>query len=298
MKTLVKLFLLFIVIFSVSNKVEAKVKFSKRAGGKSGVRFMLPSSRSDILSTYRISKIAIRHGRRIEKIEIEYANGQGVQRSESIGNNAGKRSYINLDKDEYIIYVTGRAGTLIDQITFYTNKRRVFGPYGGAGGNEFNISIPSNSKVIGFVGKEGPSINQIGLIYKTVSSKSNKYKQVVRDHRKKQPTVRDHRKKNPEVRDHRNSISDSKSETKHCASKHEPTVRDHRKNNNAEVRDHRKKEPIVRDHRKKSIVVRDHRSPDRNVRDHRKSKSKKSLFGSIKEGASNTLKKGKKVLKR
>ena len=215
------------VILLVINSSDAKVRFTKLVGGTSGSKFMLPSSRHDILSTYRITNIAIQHGRRIEKIEVEYANRQGSKQTESIGNDDGNWSYINLDEDEFIVYITGRSGTLIDQITFYTSKRRIFGPFGGAGGNAFEINIPSNAKVIGFYGKEGPSIHQIGLIYKTsarVKRGPKRRRAVVRDHRKKDRVVRDHRKKAPIVRDHR------------------------------------KKNPVVRDHRKKKRVVRDQRN--------------------------------------
>jgi len=81
--------------------------------------------------------------------------------------------------------------------------RRTFGPYGGSGGNEFEISIPSNAKVIGFTGQSGPSINQIGLIFKIAGKASgisnNKYRgtkyqgnDIARTDTKTR-TVRDHR---------------------------------------------------------------------------------------------------------
>ena len=155
------------IILTITNVSEAKVKFTEKAGGTMGTSFMLPSERVDILNTEFITRISIQHGRRIEQIEIEYSCGKRYSQVESVGNDSGKWSYIDLEEGEYIIYVKGRAGTLIDQLTFYTNMRRKFGPYGGSGGQAFNISVPNNAKVIGFTGKVGPSINQIGLIYRT-----------------------------------------------------------------------------------------------------------------------------------
>jgi hypothetical protein len=160
--------------FLFINVQAAKVLFSKKIGGSTGANFTLPITRADILSTDRITRIAIRHGRRIERIVIEYANVRDETKLESVGNEAGKWSYIRLDPDEFITYITGRSGTLIDQITFHTSKRRSFGPFGGNGGNPFEINIPSNGMVIGFTGKYGPSINQIGLIYKIPDESFNK----------------------------------------------------------------------------------------------------------------------------
>lgn len=167
MKNLVKILMTLAVIFTAINISSAKVHFSEKVGGTNGTNFMLPAERFDILSTEDITRIAIQHGRRIEQIEIEYTNRQNINQVESVGNEAGEWSYINLEEGEFITYITGRAGTLIDQITFHTSMRRTFGPYGGSGGQEFEISIPSNAKVIGFTGKVGPSIKQIGLIYRT-----------------------------------------------------------------------------------------------------------------------------------
>jgi hypothetical protein len=173
MKTLAKILMTLMIITSVADVSEAKVLFSEKVGGTNGTDFMLPSTRFDILSTEDITRIVIRHGRRVESIEIEYANRRNIKQSEAAGNHTGQLSFFELEKGEFITYITGRAGTLIDQITFHTSMRRAFGPYGGTGGQDFEINIPSNAKVIGFTGKEGPSIKQIGLIYRTYERDSD-----------------------------------------------------------------------------------------------------------------------------
>lgn len=173
MKNAMKIFMAFIVITTAISNASAKVLFSDKVGGTGGINFMLPAERFDILSTESITRIAIQHGRRIEQIEIEYANARDNRQVESAGNDAGEWSFIDLEEGEFITYITGRAGTLIDQITFHTSLRRTFGPYGGNGGQDFEISIPSNAKVIGFTGNVGPSINQIGLIYRTYDRGNN-----------------------------------------------------------------------------------------------------------------------------
>lgn len=206
MKKLVNILIAIIVTTSVVSSSQAQTLFSEKVGGISGASFMLPSTRFDVLSTESITRIGVQHGRRIENIEIEYTNGQNISQVESAGNDAGDWSYIDLEKGEYIIYITGRAGSLIDQLTFYTSMRRTFGPYGGTGGRDFEINIPANAKVIGFTGKTGPSIQQIGLIYKTpdVTNDSGPTSGLV-------------------VRDQRTNISTNKSTS-------ERKIRDHRTN--------------------------------------------------------------------
>jgi hypothetical protein len=188
MQNLVKILTVIALIATAINPTSAKVLFTEKIGSPSGSNFMLPAERFDVLSTESIKRIAVQHGRRIEQIQSEYSNGQNVSQVESVGNDAGEWSVIELEEGEYIIYITGRAGTLIDQLTFHTSRRRTFGPYGGTGGQDFEISIPSNGKVIGFTGNVGPSINQIGLIYKTpdgASDNAENNKRIVRDHRTK-----------------------------------------------------------------------------------------------------------------
>jgi hypothetical protein len=224
MKTLTNLIMTIMIITSVINISEAKVNFTKKIGGTSGTSFTLPSERAEILSTENITRIAIRHGRRIEQIQIEYSNRQGFNQVEFIGNDAGKWSVIELEEGEFITYITGRAGTLIDQLTFHTSMRRTFGPYGGSGGQEFEISIPSDAKVIGFTGKAGPSINQIGLIYwrpnKAPDISRNRYRGTRYEgtkggdvSKKSSRVVRDHRTgKNNDEMDSGNDVRYSKKE--------------------------------------------------------------------------------------
>lgn len=207
------------IITSVINTSEAQVKFTKKIGGENGTSFMLPSSRQAILSTDRITGIAIQHGRRIEQIELEYSIGEGFNLVEHIGNDAGEWSYINLEPGEFITYITGQAGTLIDQITFHTSLRRTFGPYGGSGGQYFELTVPSDAMIIGFTGKVGPSIKQIGLIYRRpdqahdISRNKNRGTHYggANDSEELHPesrTVRDHRTKDSDHSSHEENIAE------------------------------------------------------------------------------------------
>ena len=204
------------IITSVINISETQVRFTKKIGGDNGTSFMLPSSRQAILSTDRITGIAIQHGRRIEQIELEYSSAEGFNLVEHIGNDAGEWSYIDLEPGEFITYITGQAGTLIDQITVHTSLRRTFGPYGGSGGQYFELTVPPNAMIIGFTGKAGPSIKQLGLIYKLYNvSKGEITKRSERGIRYEGKGISDFTKSSPRtVRDHRTKNSSKKNHVK------------------------------------------------------------------------------------
>jgi hypothetical protein len=138
-------------------------KFGSNTGGQT---FSLPDSREKILNLNRITRLSIQHtDRRIEKIQVHWLYRDGSSNTESTGEADGTWDHLDLAKDEYIISVQGRSGTLIDQLTFRTNKRRTFGPFGGTGGNTFNLAVPADSRVVGFYGRSGQAIDQFGLIY-------------------------------------------------------------------------------------------------------------------------------------
>jgi len=246
MKTLANILATLLVISSVVFSSKAQVRFSERAGGANGENFMLPAERSDILSTKRIWRVGVKHSRKIEKIEIQYTNRQDSSQWESVGNDDGKWSYFELEKDEYIVYITGRAGTLIDQVSFHTSKRRTYGPYGGTGGQEFEISIPSNAVVIGFTGKSGPGIKQIGLIYRVMNKGSRLTKDRKRGTRYEKNGNSEYSKPaSRKVRDHRTKNS-SESASKRV-------VRDHRSDGNSDVSYSKPKQKEEKENPKETI---------------------------------------------
>ena len=67
---------------------------------------------------------------------------------------------INLAPNEFITRVEGRSGSLVDQLTFYTNLGKKYGPYGGPGGNPFEIA----GCVGGFAGRSGSLLDAFAVL--------------------------------------------------------------------------------------------------------------------------------------
>ncbi len=291
-----------LIIATLAISSSAQVGFTEQIGGSKGLDFILPSTRFDVLSTERIEGVAINHSNRVEQILIEYSNGLDSLQVESVGSDAGDWSYFELEDGEFITYITGRAGTLIDQITFHTSLRRTFGPFGGSGGEAFEISVPSDAMVIGFTGKVSTSIQQLGLIYcrpqESITDRNRyrgrRYEEATQTVSSSEKTVRDHRtpsgatqtssSSRETIRDHRQP-----SETTQRPFSNKRTVRDHRTSSGVTqtssssretIRDHRQPEQTIQHPSSDKSSIRDHRTPSEatqtsssnksTIRDHRK----------------------------
>lgn len=77
------------------------------------------------------------------------------------GGEGGMESSFTLARGEFINRVDVRSGQFVDQLTFYTNKGNVYGPYGGDGGT---LSVIQSSKAIkGFFGRCAALVDAIGV---------------------------------------------------------------------------------------------------------------------------------------
>jgi hypothetical protein len=127
-------------------------------GGDGGSEFI-----DDLTDFSRLRKIVIRHGSWIDAIQgiwsVEGVEISGPQH----GGNGGGPSTIQLQEDELIVAIKGRAGTYVDSLTFVTNHGRTFGPYGGNGGNPFpDITAPEG--ILGFYGRAGSYLDKVGFV--------------------------------------------------------------------------------------------------------------------------------------
>ncbi len=90
-----------------------------------------------------IRQIKFHTGSLVDGIQITYrlSNGHDYAAPHHSGYGGGQHNRhlidVNVDGGERIIGIFGRVASLVDQIGFVTNHGRIFGPYGGCGGDPF-----------------------------------------------------------------------------------------------------------------------------------------------------------------
>lgn len=132
-------------------------------GGGGGSAFNFNPSTTD-----RIHSIAMNTGRVVDKIIVYYIKPDGsIYTGLNQGGNGGSYYIQFFQTNEYIKNVSGKSGSKLDRLTIITNKKSF--TYGGNGGSSFNISIPpSGFHVLGFFGRSGSKIDNIGFYIHTL----------------------------------------------------------------------------------------------------------------------------------
>ena len=110
-----------------------------------------------------VKKIYIRAALYVDAIQITYKLPDG---SELVGGYyggpGGTENTIDIDiaNGERIVAIVGRSYTYLDQLGFVTSKGRIFGPYGGYGGNPFKVE---SCNIGGIFGRSYDWIDSIGF---------------------------------------------------------------------------------------------------------------------------------------
>lgn len=152
---------------SVIDCAEGNVRtyYAKWAGGTGGGYFT-DNAVGDLASReWRIFKIDIHSGTYVDAIEVFYENvvtGTRISAGRH-GGDGGRLVEIWLGPGEYISDVVGRCGHYVDSISVKTNKK-IYGPYGGAGGGDYAFSAKENEEVIGFYGQSGEYLDGFSVI--------------------------------------------------------------------------------------------------------------------------------------
>ena len=87
----------------------------------------------------------------VKGLEITFRNNDDDSEPIRIGLGDSKSPVsktFELDEDEYLSYVEGRKGWMLDRLTFVTNKGRKFGPVGGDGGDQFCTVTDRHRKLL------------------------------------------------------------------------------------------------------------------------------------------------------
>ncbi|EYF05151.1 RICIN domain-containing protein [Chondromyces apiculatus] len=157
----------------------ASILASDQVGGSGGSAFA-----DDITNVARIKSITLRGGTYVSAISITYVLHDGSTVVKSHGGTSGTAVTLNLIEDEYITKVTGRSGSLLDQVCFTTSHGRTLST-GGGGGGPFTIDPKLNRPIIGIFGSSGSDIDAFGVYYRSgvpftlQSRNSNLYLDVV-----------------------------------------------------------------------------------------------------------------------
>jgi hypothetical protein len=132
------------------------------AGGNGGNPFMDERPDQDA----RITEIRVFAGIFIDGIQAVYALPNGRLFEGAVhGNRGGAPNVFRLERDEYVIGLSGRCGQYVDSLQIMTN-RRTSPRYGGAGGKrDYRVEVDSGYQAIGFFGRSGKYLDAIGLTY-------------------------------------------------------------------------------------------------------------------------------------
>jgi predicted flap endonuclease-1-like 5' DNA nuclease len=112
-----------------------------------------------------LCEIRINAGLYVDGIQLVYRDADGaLVELPHVGGKNGLHHTLTLDADEYVTGVSGRYGRYIDSIRFQTNKRST-DSFGGPGGSEeYHYEAAANSEVVGFAGRAGWYVDQLGVI--------------------------------------------------------------------------------------------------------------------------------------
>lgn len=112
----------------------------------------------------QVKKVFVRHGQYIDSLQFLVSDGIDFEYSPRFGGTGGGYEEWTVPDDEYITQVEVRSGSLIDSITFITNKGTKSDQFGRNGGGYNLITFPSGSRFVGVYGGSGRLVDSIGFI--------------------------------------------------------------------------------------------------------------------------------------
>ena len=126
-------------------------------GGSGGSAFQ-----DDLTQVCRLDAINVRSGEYVDMLQAvwQYPSGTRVN-GPAHGGPGGSPTTVNLQPGEIIVRIDLRSGRYLDQITFFTDQGRQYGPFGGDGGSA--QSLTNLVAVTGFIGRSGDYVDQIGF---------------------------------------------------------------------------------------------------------------------------------------
>jgi hypothetical protein len=126
-------------------------------GGGDKFRFILPEGA-------KFSSVAVSSGDEVDRLTINYILN-GVPKDTTFGGNGGRSQPGKALNNLKIIGISGRYGDRIDKIRFHYSDGSKSADFGGGGGDHnFSMQANNGGEVIGFYGRSGRVIDNIGII--------------------------------------------------------------------------------------------------------------------------------------
>jgi hypothetical protein len=154
----------------MADSVAGAIRHNASHGGGGGNPF------SDLVPDgAQICEVLIRHGEYVDGIRISWMAPDGTRIDGRYhGGSGGSGDIFTLEAGETITAISGASGDLVDSLYFWTSLERVYGPYGGDGGQPFSelfgpqpeyigISGPPQT-LIGIYGRSGDLLDALGVI--------------------------------------------------------------------------------------------------------------------------------------
>ncbi|MBI5877992.1 MAG: hypothetical protein HZB53_10090 [Chloroflexi bacterium] len=125
-------------------------------GGTGGREF---SDKDQVPAGVRITGVNVRHGSRIDAIQVVLSSGT----LPAHGAGGGGFTNFSLAANEYITGIEGRTGTRVDSLRIRTNTGRTSVWFGGSGGSlPYSLVAPAGYEIFAFFGRSGEEVDAIG----------------------------------------------------------------------------------------------------------------------------------------
>jgi hypothetical protein len=150
-------------------ELNAPVRHGELWGGPGGAPFDGPDT-GHVQERWKLTQIKTRAGDYVNQISLLWTDPGGNTRSQTIGEDPGDQTPLDLAPDEYITEVSLRSGTLVDRLTVKTNdKDEHERSWGGDGGEqrptEYFEKKNAGTAFLGFYGRAGAMIDALGVLY-------------------------------------------------------------------------------------------------------------------------------------
>lgn len=133
---------------------------SQALGGGGGSPFTF----EHVSTTMNAVKFLVRHGAGIDNLQILLSDGVKNVFTTAQGGQGGSLTEWAVPSGQFIEQVEYRSGDRVDSLTFITNKG-VKSPYFGGGGGSYHlVTFPADYRIIGFYGRSGARLDEVGFI--------------------------------------------------------------------------------------------------------------------------------------